>query len=100
MMNKQKALNLLGLALRAGKLVHGEASVLAAVRNKSASYVFVAEDASDNTKKKFTDKTNYYEVPISFDFSGELISQAIGKNRSSVALIDQGFAKSMKKIIE
>lgn len=99
-MNRQKALNLLGLALRAGKLVHGEASVLAAVRSKTASYVFVAADASDNTKKNFTDKTNHYDIPISFDFSREAISQAIGKDRSSVALVDQGFAKSMKKLIE
>ncbi len=51
-MNKQQALNLLGLAQRANRLTAGEGFVLAAIRDQSAKLVLVASDASANTRKK------------------------------------------------
>ena len=64
MQNKQKLLNLLGLARRAGKLVTGEDMVLGAIRNGKASLVFFANDGGASSMKKFTDKTNSYNVPF------------------------------------
>jgi ribosomal protein L7Ae-like RNA K-turn-binding protein len=52
MTNKQKILNMLGLARRAGKLVTGEELVVDEVRKQKAKLVFVASDASENTRKK------------------------------------------------
>ena len=46
--------NLIGLAARARKIVTGE-MVLNAIRNHSAKLVVIADDASDNTKKKLID---------------------------------------------
>ena len=43
---------MLGLCQRAGKLSSGETGCLAAVRDGSAELIIVADDASDNTKKK------------------------------------------------
>lgn len=40
------------MAMRAGKLVTGDETVLKAVRSGKAKLVLVAGDASDNTKKK------------------------------------------------
>ena len=54
MLNKQVA-SLLGLAMRARKLATGE-SALKAVQSQQAHLVFIASDASDNTKKKYIDK--------------------------------------------
>ena len=54
MLNKQVA-SLLGLAMRARKLATGE-SALKAVQSQQAHLVFIASDASDNTKKEYIDK--------------------------------------------
>ena len=56
MENKTKILNLLGLAMRAGKLVTGEELTLKDIRANKAKFVFVAQDASENTRKKIKDK--------------------------------------------
>ncbi len=90
-----KAAGLLGLAARARKIVSGE-SVLAGIQNKSAKLVLIAQDASDNTKKRFTDKCTYYNVEFIFvDTSAEL-NQAIGtQNRKVIAVTDEGFAKNL-----
>lgn len=51
-MAKEKVLNLLGLAMRAGKLVTGEELTIGDIRSNKAKFVFVAGDASENTRKK------------------------------------------------
>ena len=53
---KQKILNLLGLATRAGLLVSGEDIVIDAMRKKKAKIVFLGSDCSENTLDKFTKK--------------------------------------------
>ena len=50
---QNKILSLVGLAMKAGKVVSGEFSTEKAVKEGKASLVIVAEDASDNTKKLF-----------------------------------------------
>ena len=55
-MNKQKVLNLLGLAQRAGKLVTGEELVTKEIQAQKAKYVFVASDAGKHTLKKLQDR--------------------------------------------
>lgn len=45
-------LNLLGLANRARKLVHGEGTIVEGIRNKQVKLVLIAEDATDNTTKE------------------------------------------------
>lgn len=96
---QQQAANLLGLARRAGKLTMGEGFVLSAIRDGSAKLVIVASDASDNTKKLFTDKSSFYEVPINASFTKLDISDAIGAPRTAVAVQDQGFAKKLIKLL-
>lgn len=98
-MNKQQALNLLGLAKRAGRLVTGEGFVLDAIRDQSAKLVLVASDASANTRKKFSDKRDFYAVPISFALSAEELTDAIGSQRSLIAVQDNGFAKKLLKLL-
>ncbi len=96
--NKQKVLNLIGLAAKAGKTKSGETSVEKAVKDQDAFLVFVADDASDNTKKLFTDKCTYYRVPVCFFASKEELGHCIGKDvRSSVAVLDKGFANALVK---
>lgn len=51
MINKEKALNLLGLAMKAGKLKTGQGATLDAIRSTRAKLVIMASDASPNTQK-------------------------------------------------
>jgi ribosomal protein L7Ae-like RNA K-turn-binding protein len=98
--NKQKALNLLGLAKRAGKIITGEELVVKSIQNGKANLVILANDASSNLIKKITDKSTFYEVSVSQHFTVNELSQAIGQNRKVVALADSGFAKKMESLME
>lgn len=51
MSTKDRILNLLGLAMRARKLVTGEELVINEVRRGKVRLVILSEDASLNTKK-------------------------------------------------
>lgn len=96
--NRQKVLNLIGLATKARRTVSGEFSTEKAVKDGKAHLVVVSEEASDNTKKMFTNMCTYYKVPICyFGGKGEL-GHAMGKEmRASLAVIDSGFAQAILK---
>jgi len=98
--NDERLLGMIGLAMKAGKIITGEDGCEKAIRSGKAHLVLVATDASENTKKKFTDKTNFYKVPLHSLFTKETMAQAIGKqNRATIVIADDGFAKSMSKLI-
>ena len=96
---KEKILNLLGLATRAGKIVSGEDIVIDTMRKKKARIVFLGNDCSDNTLDKFKKKCFFYKTELNTMFSSEEISHSIGKNRMVIALTDEGFYKTIKKNI-
>lgn len=92
-------LNLLGLANAAKKLVSGE-TLLKCIRNKKIKLVLIANDASQNTKKKLTDKCHYYGIEYYIiEDDSQALSKAIGKERVAVGISDTGFANKIKKII-
>lgn len=95
-----KVYALLGLAKKAGRLVAGEDTCIRAIKSRSAFLVIVAEDASDNTKKEFVDACSYRNVDCLFFGQKVLLGKYIGKElRSVIAILDKGFAKALKKII-
>lgn len=99
--NRQKVLNMIGLAQKAGKVVSGEFSTEKAVKTGKAFRVIVADDSSDNTKKMFSDMCSFYKVPIHFFSEKEILGHAIGKEfRASLAILDEGFAKTIGKYFE
>lgn len=98
-MNKQY-LNILGLANAARKIVTGE-TLIKKIRAKKVSLVLIAENASENTKKKITDKCHYYDIPFYImDEDSDVLGNAIGKeNRVAIGIADRGFAKKLIEII-
>ena len=80
-----KVISLLGLAERAGKIASGEFAAEKAVKTGKARLIIVAEDASDNTKKKFSDMCKYYQVPFACYSQKELLGHGIGKDKSNYA---------------
>lgn len=98
MENNKKAFNLIGLATKAGKVVSGEFSTEKAVKDGSAGIVIISEEASDNTRKRFTNMCTYYQVPIYFFGKKDELGHAMGKEyRASLAVLDQGFAEAIVK---
>lgn len=88
--------SMVGLATRAGKTVAGEFSVEKAVKTQKAKLVIVSQEASENTKKMFTDKCTYYKVPVFVYGSRKELGNATGKkDRVSIAVLDSGFSKSI-----
>lgn len=94
----KKIFNLLGIATKSGNVVSGEFSTEKAVKEHKAELVIVAEDASDNTKKMFTNMCTYYNVPIYFFGIKDDLGHAMGKEfRASLAVLDKGLTNAIKK---
>lgn len=98
---RDPVLSMLGLAARARNLVSGGFSTEKAVKSGKAYLVLIAEDASENTKKKFSNMCDFYEVPYYFYGEKVHLGHAIGKEeRTSLAVINEGFADSIRKHLE
>lgn len=99
-MNRQKALNLLGMAYRAKKIINGYESVMDAIVKEKAKIVLVANDASSKTIDAFNKKCFFYHVKVDLSFSTEELSKAIGKGLVKVlAINDSGFTNSLKNLL-
>lgn len=96
-----KIFSLLGLATRSGNLVSGEFMTEKAVKEQRAYVVIVSREASDNTKKMFTNMCSFYQVPLYFFGTKEELGHYTGKEfRASVAVTEEGFAKSIIEKLE
>ncbi|WP_371831394.1 L7Ae/L30e/S12e/Gadd45 family ribosomal protein [Convivina praedatoris] len=91
--------NLLGLAMKAGKLVLGTGPTLDAIRQQKVQVVFFPNDGGKSQAKKFQDKTQFYHIQLVQDFDRDTLSQAIGANRSVFGVSDQGFSKKIKQLL-
>ncbi|MGM8211714.1 L7Ae/L30e/S12e/Gadd45 family ribosomal protein [Virgibacillus sp. W0430] len=98
---KSNYLNLVGLAIRARKCSVGEENIVKDIQKNRAKLVLLANDIGAQTKKKLTDKCNYYGVPFAIITEDrEALSQAIGKSkRVAVAILDAGFAAKIKSLL-
>ena len=94
-MKNSKVLSLIGLATKAGKTVSGEFSTEKSVKTGKGFLALVADDASENTKKKFRNMCTYYEVPLYFLSDKESL-----EFRASLAVQDENFAKAIMKELE
>ena len=90
--NQNRALSMLSIAAKAGKVQSGGFLTEKAIQEGVAYFVIIAEDASGNTQKKFMDKCKYYEIPYTIAFD----STTIGKQeRTVLAVTDAGLAKQI-----
>lgn len=97
-MKPDKILSLVGLQRGQVRQPAGEFCTEKEVKTGRAALVIVAGDASENTKKKFRDMCEFYEVPIYFYKDKDTLGHAMGKEfRASLAILDEGFAKEIMK---
>lgn len=91
-----KAYGMLGLAQKAGRLVFGEDGIRKAIKSGKAALVIIAEDASDNTKKRFKDSSAFYKSELILWGSKDALGKATGKDeRAAVAVCDENFARAI-----
>lgn len=93
-----KRLSSIGLCFRARKISLGTDTVIDGMRKKTVYLVFLANDSSEATIKKITDKAKFYNVEVDQTFTTDELSLAVGKsNRKVVGVLDKGFAKLLRK---
>lgn len=97
MQNRQKAINLLGLAERAGKLTTGTETVINELNKHKIKAVIMASDVQDNTAEKVNRAARKDNIPMITMFTAIELSKAIGKK--VLGLTDAGFAKALVKKI-
>lgn len=95
-MTKDKILSFIGLAKKAGKIYIGEFQCENLIKSRKAKLVIVADDASFNTKKLFTNKCKYYNVPIYFYSSKEEFGKNLGTSvKAVIAFEDENFVEKI-----
>lgn len=92
-----RALSMLGLCARAGKLVSGEKACLQLIRGGGAFVVLIDASAAKNAVKSITDACAHHQVTLLTAPENELGS-AIGKPGRMVAAITD--AKLAERVIE
>ncbi len=92
-MQRNKFLDFLGLAARAGKIVYGAESVDKAIKSGRAKLVIVDGDASELTKKAFSDACSYYETRIIVLKEGGELGKSLNKpNNKIIGIVCPHFA--------
>ncbi|RVU71572.1 MULTISPECIES: ribosomal L7Ae/L30e/S12e/Gadd45 family protein [Lactobacillus] len=99
MQNKQKALNLLGLAMRAGKVIAGTETVIMGLAKQKVKVVIIASDLHENSLEKVNRAVRKANVQLVDLFTADELAHAIGKKRKVIGITDQGFAKALAKNI-
>lgn len=96
-----RAYSMIGLANKAGKLVSGEDAVRNSIRSGKAKLVILAEDASGNTKKRFSNSAAFYNIALVTWGLKEELGSCIGKSeRSVIGITDDNFSKSIKEKLD
>ena len=91
-------LRMCGIAQKAGKITSGSNIVEDSIRYGKAYLVIISEDASENTKKRITDKCSYYNVPYIISGTMDELGHMIGKQaRSVISVDDESFASQILK---
>ena len=97
---KNKILNLLGIATRAGNIIAGNNACENALKMKKIKMLIVAEEASDKTKKNYKFYAEKYNIPIIFIGTIEELSKTIGqKNKAIIGIKDINIVKGIQKLI-
>ena len=98
---RDRVLSLLGLAQKARAVVSGNFLVEQAVAKRTAKLIIIAGDAASNTRDGLEKITFHYKVPVLYYGTKETLGHALGHSeRSCAAVLDEGFAKKLRELIE
>jgi len=84
-----RALGMLGLCARAGKIQSGEQAVELALKKGQACLILLDGAASQGTRKALSDACTYYSIPMRLT-DADALGEAIGKPGRKVAAVTDG----------
>ena len=100
--NNNKFLSMLGLAKKAGKVICGSPLICEQMGKKTKpSLVVIASDASEQSVKKLTVKSDFYNVQyVVFPATKAELAHTVGKENelAALAITDNGFAAELLKL--
>ena len=98
---RNKAGALLGLCAKAGKVESGEFAAENVIKKNRAYLAVLASDASENTKKKFSNMCAYRHIPcIETGDDKEQLGRRIGRQMRSVAAVcDRNLAEAIRAAV-
>ena len=96
-----KALNLISLAQKAGKVKAGEYLTMKALKEGFAHLVIVASDTSEKSKARIAKECDIYGGKIVVYGNKSDLGHFIGsREKSVICLTDEGFSDALLKLIE
>lgn len=100
-MNKEKIVNLLSMAQRAGKVASGSFAVEKALaKGGAAKLILIATDASEETRRELLESARLRDIPAFSVLTKEETGRFTGKGqRAAAAVLDEGFAKALEERI-
>ena len=89
----------IGLCERAGSCLVGESACLSGVREEKATLLFLDQNSSGNTQKRFKNACSFHQVPLLlFDSNAWDIASAIGRSGSKIiAITDPSWGERLQE---
>ena len=98
---RNRALGMLGISAKAGKVVCGNDATLEDIERHKVKLVIVAEDASEKTKKNMKYVCEKNKVPILEFGNIDEISRTIGKtNKAIIGIKSKSLSEAIEKLIK
>ena len=99
-MIENKISGLIGLAMRAGKVVFGTDACKQEIQKNRVKLLIIAKDAAERTKTNFKYICIEKNIPIVEILEKETISKSIGKdNKVIIGIKDMNFSKEIIKLV-
>lgn len=97
-----KFLQFLGLTKRSGNLIEGYNKCEEAVKSNSLHLLIISSDCSENTKEKFMQYSNKYDVPlIEVPYGKEELGSSIGRAEINVlGVADKNMSLKLMTLIK
>ena len=98
----KRALGMLGLAMKAGKVVIGTEQVIAYLQKTKLKLVLLSGTASEGTKKKIRFKCEFYKTPVCvLDLDTDTLGRILGKTYAPavVGITDENFSNAITKLL-
>ena len=91
---------MIGMANKANKIVSGEENLRQNIRQGKVKLIIIASDASENTKKRFSNSAKYYNIGY-FIYLTKLDFKLClaGKTRAVIGILDENFSNSIERLI-
>lgn len=102
-MNKNKLINILSIACRAGKVISGEFVIEKTLTSKkNIKLLLLADDVAEATKAKYEKLAKNNNVMLkTVMLTKDEMANSIGKtDRAAIAICDEGLKKAILKILD